>query len=69
MAKVTALPGKQSLLDQAKAEVKKEFEEKAVHQLKDKLRQLQRAELVVDNLKEEITILEERIKRGDVEDL
>lgn len=69
MAKVTNLNTKQSLLDKAKAEIAEEFEEKAVSTLKNKLRELHRAELIVDNLKEEIKILEEKIKRGDVEEL
>lgn len=63
---VTSLKDRKSLLDKAQAEVAEEFEKKAVEQLKNKLRELHRAELVVDNLKEDIKILEEKIKRGDV---
>jgi len=66
---VTSIKGKQSLIDKAKAEIAEEFETAAVKRLKEKLRELARAELIVDNLKEGIKMLEEKIKRGDVEEL
>ncbi len=67
MGNITNLKEKNNLLDKAREEIQDEFEKKAISSLKDKLRALHRAELVVDNLKEEIKILEEKIKRGDVE--
>ncbi len=65
---VTKMQATQSLLDKACEEVAKENEEKAIKLLKEKLREFNKASLVVDNLKEEIKILEEKIKRGDLEE-
>lgn len=66
---VTPIKTKKDLLQQAKDELEQETEGKAIKVLKEKLRELQRAELIVDNLKEEITLIQEKIKRGDVDDL
>lgn len=66
---VTKMPATTTLLAKAHAEIEEEFEKKAIESLKVKLRELKRAELIVDNLKEEVKILEEKIKRGDVEEL
>lgn len=66
---MSVTPIKKDLMQQAKDELEKEFEGKSVKILKDKLRELKRAELIVDNLKEEIKILQEKVKRGDVDDL
>lgn len=55
-----------SLAQKARLEVKKEFEKEAIAILKNKYKELHRAETVVGNLKREIEDLEESVEQGNL---